>query len=111
MSAVWAPQVPTHADQHSGVIAEHVTAVFTVSRVARFEVAVPKPGVYGAIDYAGLRLISCGGTYDPAGQSAWTTSLSSPGWRRYAGLVAENPTRSALDHYHKGFGRHAGVGV
>jgi hypothetical protein len=44
MSAVWAPQVPTHADQHSGVIAEHVTAVFTVSRVARFEVAVPKPG-------------------------------------------------------------------
>jgi hypothetical protein len=29
-----------------------------------FEVAVPKPG--GAIDHAGLRLITCGGTYDAA---------------------------------------------
>ena len=27
------------------------------------------------------------------------------------GPVADNQARSALDHHHKGFGRHAGVGV
>jgi sortase (surface protein transpeptidase) len=43
------------------------TAVFTVSRVARFPKAqFPSQEVYGAIDHAGLRLITCGGTYDAA---------------------------------------------
>jgi sortase (surface protein transpeptidase) len=41
------------------------TAVFTVSRVARFSKSrFPSRAVYGTIDYAGLRLITCGGTYD-----------------------------------------------
>jgi len=41
------------------------TAVFTVNRVARFSKSVfPSQEVYGAIDHAGLRLITCGGTYD-----------------------------------------------
>jgi sortase (surface protein transpeptidase) len=41
------------------------TAVFTVSRVAQFPKAqFPSQDVYGAIDHAGLRLITCGGTYD-----------------------------------------------
>jgi sortase (surface protein transpeptidase) len=43
------------------------TAVFTVSRVARFSKSqFPSQAVYGLIDYAGLRLITCGGTYDSA---------------------------------------------
>jgi sortase (surface protein transpeptidase) len=43
------------------------TAVFTVSRVARFSKSrFPSRAVYGAIDHAGLRLITCGGTYDAA---------------------------------------------
>ena len=43
------------------------TAVFTVSRVARFAKSqFPTHAVYGAIDHAGLRLITCGGTYDAA---------------------------------------------
>jgi sortase (surface protein transpeptidase) len=43
------------------------TAVFTVSRVASFSKShFPSQAVYGAIDHAGLRLITCGGTYDAA---------------------------------------------
>lgn len=43
------------------------TAVFTVDRVARFSKSrFPSREVYGAIDHAGLRLITCGGTYDAA---------------------------------------------
>jgi sortase (surface protein transpeptidase) len=46
------------------------TAVFTVSRVARFSKSqFPSRMVYGAIDHAGLRLITCGGTYDAARNS------------------------------------------
>lgn len=41
------------------------TAVFTVNRVARFSKSrFPADAVYGPIDHAGLRLITCGGTYD-----------------------------------------------
>lgn len=43
------------------------TAVFTVTGVARFAKSrFPTRAVYGAIDHAGLRLITCGGTYDAA---------------------------------------------
>ena len=42
-------------------------AVFTVSRVARFSKSqFPSRAVYGAVNYAGLRVITCGGTYDAA---------------------------------------------
>jgi sortase (surface protein transpeptidase) len=42
-------------------------AVFTVSRVARFSKSeFPSQAVYGPINHAGLRLITCGGTYDAA---------------------------------------------
>jgi hypothetical protein len=44
------------------------TAVFTVTRVTQFSKSrFPTRAVYGQIDYAGLRLITCGGTYDSAG--------------------------------------------
>jgi len=43
------------------------TAVFTVSRVGRYAKSrFPTTAVYGPIDHAGLRLITCGGTYDAA---------------------------------------------
>ena len=43
------------------------TAVFTVTRVARFSKSqFPSRTVYGRINHAGLRLITCGGTYDAA---------------------------------------------
>ena len=43
------------------------TAVFRVTRVARFaKSGFPSETVYGPIDHAGLRLITCGGTYDAA---------------------------------------------
>jgi hypothetical protein len=46
------------------------TAVFIVSRVARFSKSrFPSRAVYGPIDHAGLRLITCGGTYDTARHS------------------------------------------
>jgi hypothetical protein len=42
-------------------------AVFTVSRVAHYSKSrFPSRAVYGPIDHAGLRLITCGGTYDAA---------------------------------------------
>jgi hypothetical protein len=41
--------------------------VFTVTRVAQFSKSrFPNREVYGQIDHAGLRLITCGGTYDAA---------------------------------------------
>jgi sortase (surface protein transpeptidase) len=40
-------------------------AVFAVRRVARFQKThFPTREIYGPIDHAGLRLITCGGTYD-----------------------------------------------
>ncbi|MDX6318785.1 MAG: hypothetical protein QOD35_2185 [Nocardioidaceae bacterium] len=42
-----------------------VTATFEVRAVRRFpKVRFPTKAVFGTIDYAGLRLITCGGTYD-----------------------------------------------
>ena len=41
------------------------TAIFTVNQVTRFSKSrFPSEAVYGPIDHAGLRLITCGGTYD-----------------------------------------------
>ena len=43
------------------------TATFTVTRVDQFSKSrFPSREVYGQIDHAGLRLITCGGTYDAA---------------------------------------------
>ncbi len=54
-------------DQVTVTREDEKTAVFTVSRVARFSKSrFPSQAVYGAIDHAGLRRITCGGTYDAA---------------------------------------------
>jgi Sortase domain len=47
--------------------ADHRDAVFTVRRVERFDKShFPTRAVFGPIDHAGLRLITCGGAYDGA---------------------------------------------
>ncbi len=47
-----------------------ITADFAVTRVARFSKSrFPREAVYGSIDHAGLRLITCGGSYDAARNS------------------------------------------
>jgi hypothetical protein len=52
-------------DQVSITRKDGKTAVFTVTRVAQFSKSrFPTRAVYGPIDHAGLRLITCGGTYD-----------------------------------------------
>lgn len=46
------------------------TALFRVAAVERFpKQDFPTDRVYGAIDYAGLRLITCGGAFDPRARS------------------------------------------
>ena len=56
-----------HGDRVSVTRKDGKTAIFTVTRVARFSKAqFPSHEVYGAIDHSGLRLITCGGTYDAA---------------------------------------------
>jgi hypothetical protein len=56
-----------HGDQVTVIRKDGKTAVFTVSRVARFSKShFPTRAVYGPINHAGLRLITCGGTYDAA---------------------------------------------
>ena len=47
-------------------LTNRVVAVFTVNRVVSYpKSAFPSAAVYGEIDQPGLRLITCGGTFDP----------------------------------------------
>jgi hypothetical protein len=48
-------------------LADGVTAIFRISGVRRYlKVDFPARTIYGATDYAALRLITCGGTFDYA---------------------------------------------
>jgi Sortase domain len=52
-------------DRVSVARADGRTAVFSVTRVARYAKAdFPTAAVFGSIDHAGLRLITCGGDFD-----------------------------------------------
>jgi sortase (surface protein transpeptidase) len=52
-------------DEISVLRANSTVAVFRVSRVEQFpKDAFPTDVVYGDIDHAGLRLITCGGSFD-----------------------------------------------
>ena len=47
--------------------ADHQVAVFEVQRVVEYKkTSFPTLAVYGNTDYAALRLVTCGGTFDPA---------------------------------------------
>jgi sortase (surface protein transpeptidase) len=46
------------------------TAVFTVDRVAQYpKDRFPTAEIYGNTDHAALRLITCGGSFDPSARS------------------------------------------
>jgi sortase (surface protein transpeptidase) len=52
-------------DRVAVVRSDGVKAVFSVTRVARYgKTRFPTKAVYGSIDHAGLRLITCAGKYD-----------------------------------------------
>jgi sortase (surface protein transpeptidase) len=56
-----------HGDEVTVTRKDGKTAVFTVTRVDQFPKSrIPRQAIYGTIDHAGLRLITCGGTYDKA---------------------------------------------
>lgn len=49
---------------------DQTVAVFEVTRVARYPKSeFPTRDVFGGIDHAGLRLITCGGDFDPSARS------------------------------------------
>lgn len=54
-------------DKISVTRADGIVAVFEVERVVEYPKAhFPTQQVYGNLDHAGLRLITCGGTFDPS---------------------------------------------
>jgi len=51
-------------------LTDRIVAVFTVDKVVAYPKSkFPSTAVYGNIDHPGLRLITCGGTFDPAAGS------------------------------------------
>jgi hypothetical protein len=57
-------------DEVSVVRSDGSTAVFAVTQVAQYDKdAFPTDAVYGDLDHAGLRLITCGGTFDRGARS------------------------------------------
>jgi sortase (surface protein transpeptidase) len=68
--------------------ADGTTARFAVLEVEQYpKDAFPTERVYGDIDHAGLRLITCGGAFDRAARSYRDNVVV------YAGLVGAEPTR------------------
>ena len=64
-------------------------AMFEIERVAEYKKAhFPTHEVYGNIDHAGLRLITCGGTFDPSIRSYESNIVV------YAALVSAHPDRA-----------------
>ncbi len=60
----------TPGDEVSVTRADGSTAMFRVDRVEQLRKdRFPTDAVYGDIDHAGLRLITCGGTFDPRAHS------------------------------------------
>jgi hypothetical protein len=64
--------------------------VFTISRVAEYpKSAFPTEAVYGAVDHPALRLITCGGDFDPIRRQYRGNVIA------FAALTATTPARSA----------------
>jgi sortase (surface protein transpeptidase) len=62
------------------------TAVFTVTQVAQYpKRAFPTEAVYGAVDHPALRLITCGGAFDPINRQYRGNVVA------YAALTASAP--------------------
>jgi hypothetical protein len=73
-------------DRISITLADHTVAVFEVERVVEYRKAqFPTLAVYGNTDHAALRLITCGGTFDPSRHSYESNIVA------YATLVSSHP--------------------
>lgn len=67
-------------------LADDTVAVFTVDKVVSYPKSTfPTDAVYGGIDHAGLRLITCGGTFDPRAGSYESNIVA------YASLTSSHP--------------------
>jgi len=67
-------------------LTDRIIAVFTVDKVVAYpKSAFPSTAVYGNIDHPGLRLITCGGTFDPTAGSYESNIVA------YATLTARHP--------------------
>jgi len=67
-------------------LTDRIVAVFTVDKVVAYpKSAFPSTAVYGTIDHPGLRLITCGGSFDPAAGSYESNIVA------YATLTARHP--------------------
>ena len=63
------------ADEITVTRTDGSSAVFSVVSVEQFDKdAFPTDAVYGDLDHAGLRLITCGGSYDP-GERSYTDNI------------------------------------
>ena len=72
--------------------ADGSTARFVVLAVERYpKDAFPTERVYGDIDHAGLRLITCGGSFDRAAHGYRDNVVV------YAGLVGSRPATGVID--------------
>jgi hypothetical protein len=73
-------------DRISITLADHTVAVFEVERVVEYrKTQFPTLAVYGNTDHAALRLITCGGTFDPSRHSYESNIVA------YAALVSSHP--------------------
>jgi hypothetical protein len=68
--------------------ADGSTAIFSVTKVAKYaKAAFPTSSVFGSIDHAGLRLITCGGAFDQSVQHYEDNVVV------FATLVAASPAK------------------
>jgi hypothetical protein len=68
---------------------DHRVAVFRVSRVTRYaKTRFPTRAVFGGVDHAALRLITCGGDYDSSTHRYRDNVVA------FATLVSAHPSRS-----------------
>ncbi|SDJ28359.1 Sortase family protein [Frankineae bacterium MT45] len=73
-------------EQVSVTLADHTVAVFEIERVVEYPKAhFPTYEVYGNLDHAGLRLITCGGHFDPRVKSYEDNIVV------YASLISSHP--------------------
>jgi hypothetical protein len=74
-------------DQIDITLADHTVAVFTVSGVRQYpKDAFPTATVYGHTDFAALRLLTCGGSFDRAAHSYRSNTVV------FASLTSSHPT-------------------
>ncbi|WP_241895845.1 class F sortase [Jatrophihabitans sp. GAS493] len=73
-------------EQVSITRADNTVAVFAIERVVEYPKAhFPTYEVYGNLDHAGLRLITCGGRFDPKAKSYEDNIVV------YASLISSHP--------------------